>query len=295
MQEKSAIWATPRPLLLGLYAKNRRGGHNVPPPLVIGLKHSWNCLDFSKNIWTWCKNIYVRLWLTPACTWPCPGRRTILTLRGPGSGCTRTATTRSSSTTSPSRIRVSVQCSVSVIFRLLVRIISFQFRLKNMLTCSITQYLFIDFSEEMFSTWLWHKIDKSMNFKSLNSVVWAERIFWIHLCKWLSWNRFFWLQIVIFARCKRQWSKIKCRSLNLKFSARVRKKESPSTTSTIPPLKADANTPHFSYFQFRWGLRWNVSTVQTRRHQSSNDDRSALELETNLLEVWTFTITEKSW
>ena len=33
MQEKSAIWATPRPLLIGLYAKNRRGGHNVPPPL----------------------------------------------------------------------------------------------------------------------------------------------------------------------------------------------------------------------------------------------------------------------
>ena len=46
----------------------------------------------------------------------------------------------------------SGECSVSVIFRLLVRIISFQFRLKNMLTCSITQYLFIDFSEEMFST-----------------------------------------------------------------------------------------------------------------------------------------------
>ena len=43
----------------------------------------------------------------------------------------------------------SGECSVSVIFRLLVRIISFQFRLK---TCSITQYLFIDFSEEMFST-----------------------------------------------------------------------------------------------------------------------------------------------
>ena len=33
MQEKSAIWATPTPLLIGLYAKNRRGGHNVPPPL----------------------------------------------------------------------------------------------------------------------------------------------------------------------------------------------------------------------------------------------------------------------
>ena len=32
MQEKSAIWATPRPLLIGLYAKNHRGGHNVPPP-----------------------------------------------------------------------------------------------------------------------------------------------------------------------------------------------------------------------------------------------------------------------
>ena len=32
-----AIWATPRPLLIGLHAKTRRGGHNVPPPLVIGL------------------------------------------------------------------------------------------------------------------------------------------------------------------------------------------------------------------------------------------------------------------
>ena len=38
MQEKSAIWANHRPLLIGLYAKNRRGGHNVPPPLVIGLR-----------------------------------------------------------------------------------------------------------------------------------------------------------------------------------------------------------------------------------------------------------------
>ena len=29
MQEKSAIWATLRPLLIGLYAKNRRGGHII--------------------------------------------------------------------------------------------------------------------------------------------------------------------------------------------------------------------------------------------------------------------------
>ena len=67
------------------------------------------------------------MWLTPACTWPCPGRRTILTLRGPGSGCTKTATTHSSSTTSPSRIRVSLQFS-----HLPSSCQDHQFRLNNM-------------------------------------------------------------------------------------------------------------------------------------------------------------------
>ena len=56
-QEKSAIWAIPRPLLIGLYAKNRRGGHNVRPPFSNRVKleniHLVQTFNFEKKYMWW--------------------------------------------------------------------------------------------------------------------------------------------------------------------------------------------------------------------------------------------------